>query len=117
MEHELSAFFDITHGVGLAILTPAWMEYILSDVTVDKFVEYGVNVFDLRSEGKDRYDVAREAIDATRQVFVEMGIPTRLSEVGIARESLSAMAQKVDLPDAYVPLGPSDVLKIYEMCF
>ena len=46
-----------------------------------------------------------------------MGIPTRLSEVGIARESLSAMAQKVDLPDAYVPLGPSDVLKIYEMCF
>ena len=46
------------------------MEYILSDVTVDKFVEYGVNVFDLRSEGKDRYDVAREAIAATRQVFV-----------------------------------------------
>ncbi|HAG44342.1 MAG TPA: NADH-dependent alcohol dehydrogenase, partial [Clostridium sp.] len=31
MEHELSAFYDITHGVGLGILTPVWMEYILND--------------------------------------------------------------------------------------
>ena len=38
IEHELSAFYDITHGVGLAIVTPRWMRYILSDETVDKFV-------------------------------------------------------------------------------
>ena len=30
MEHELSAFYDITHGIGLAILTPRWMNYVLS---------------------------------------------------------------------------------------
>ena len=40
IEHELSAFYDITHGVGLAIVTPKWMKYILSDATVDKFVDY-----------------------------------------------------------------------------
>ena len=34
MEHELSAFYDITHGEGLAILTPAWMEHILNDDTL-----------------------------------------------------------------------------------
>ena len=28
MEHELSAFYDITHGDGLAILTPVWMDYV-----------------------------------------------------------------------------------------
>ena len=44
LRHELSAYYDITHGVGLAILTPAWMEYVLSDETVDKFAEYGVNM-------------------------------------------------------------------------
>ena len=38
MEHELSAHYDITHGVGIAILTPSWMRYILNDETVDKFV-------------------------------------------------------------------------------
>ena len=40
MEHELSAYYDITHGVGLAILTPRWMRYILNEDTVEKFVDY-----------------------------------------------------------------------------
>lgn len=40
MEHELSAYYDITHGVGLAILTPRWMRYILNEHTVEKFAEY-----------------------------------------------------------------------------
>lgn len=31
MEHELSAIYDITHGLGLAILTPRWMEYCMDD--------------------------------------------------------------------------------------
>ena len=43
IEHELSAFYDITHGVGLAIVTPRWMRYILSENTVDKFVDYAIN--------------------------------------------------------------------------
>lgn len=34
MEHEISAYYDITHGLGLAILTPRWMEYTLDETTV-----------------------------------------------------------------------------------
>ena len=45
IEHALSAYYDITHGEGLAIITPRWMRFILSDKTVDRFVKYGVNVF------------------------------------------------------------------------
>ena len=33
IEHVVSAFYDITHGVGLAILTPAWMKYVLNENT------------------------------------------------------------------------------------
>ena len=33
MEHELSAYYDVTHGVGLAIITPRWMKYVLSEDT------------------------------------------------------------------------------------
>ncbi len=50
IEHELSAFYDITHGVGLAIVTPRWMRYILSEDTVDKFATYGKNVWHLPEE-------------------------------------------------------------------
>ena len=59
MEHELSAYYDITHGVGLAILTPHWMKYILNEETLDKFVEYGVNVWGIDENG-DKYEIANE---------------------------------------------------------
>jgi len=34
MEHEISAYYDITHGHGLAILTPHWLSYILDEKTL-----------------------------------------------------------------------------------
>ena len=46
MEHELSAFYDITHGIGLAILTPRWMNYVLSEQTVGKFAQFARNVWE-----------------------------------------------------------------------
>ena len=45
IEHALSAYYDITHGEGLAIITPRWMKHILSEKTIDRFVKYGINVF------------------------------------------------------------------------
>lgn len=117
MEHELSAYYDITHGVGLAILTPAWMEYVLNDETVDKFVEYGVNVWDL-DKNKDKYDIAKEAIKKTREFFVSLDIPTTLREVGIGEEKLEEMAnQAVRIEGTlgnFKPLNREDVLNIYK---
>lgn len=62
MEHELSAFYDITHGLGLAILTPRWMEYCLDETTVSKYVQFGINVFGL-DETQDPMMTARQSID------------------------------------------------------
>ena len=116
MEHELSAFYDITHGVGLAILTPNWMKYVLNDKTVDKFVEYGVNVWNIDA-GLDKFEIANRAIQNTRDFFNELGIPATLREVGIGEEKLSIMAKKaasMGLAYAFVPLDENDVLAIYK---
>ncbi len=117
IEHELSAYYDITHGVGLAILTPAWMEYVLSDETVDKFAEYGVNVWDI-DKSLDKYEIAHKAIDKTREYFKLMGIPSSLSELGIGEENFEIMAEKSarGLDAAYVPLKNEDIMKIYKAC-
>ena len=77
MEHELSAFYDITHGAGLALLTPYWMQYVLSDDTVEKFVEYGTNVWDIDKD-KAPMEIAEEAIAKTRQFFDSIGMPCLL---------------------------------------
>ncbi len=68
IEHELSAFYDITHGIGLAIITPNWMKYILSEKTVDKFANYAVNVWHLE-KSDDKFDLANKAIEATYNFF------------------------------------------------
>lgn len=117
MEHELSAFYDITHGEGLAILTPHWMEYVLDEKTVDKFAEYGVNVWDL-DKNEDPMTIAKKAIECTKDFFVnDLKIPATLREVGITDEkNFEVMAEKAaaQCANAYVPLGKEDVIAIYK---
>lgn len=119
IEHELSAFYDITHGVGLAILTPRWMRYVLRDETLKKFVEYGVNVWGI-SPDKDPYAIANEAIDRTAAFFFEeLGMPSTLTELGIGDENFERMAKKVRqvaLDDGFVRLTWQDVVEIYKAC-
>ena len=43
IEHALSAYYDITHGWGLAIITPRWMKHILNERTLPRFVKYGID--------------------------------------------------------------------------
>lgn len=119
IEHELSAFYDITHGVGLAILTPRWMRYILNENTVDKFVDYAINVWHLEFK-EDKFALANEGIDATEQFFKDCNIPMTLGELNIDDTHFEAMAKGAvehgALSYSYVPLNEKDVLEILKMC-
>jgi alcohol dehydrogenase YqhD (iron-dependent ADH family) len=120
MEHQLSAYYDVTHGHGLAILTPVWMEYILSEKTVDMFVNYGTSVFAIDGN-KDKMEIAKEAIAKTKELFASMGLSMNLRSIGINDKSnFEAMAEKAvaaGVGNCYVPLKKEDVMKIYELCF
>ncbi len=115
IEHALSAYYDITHGEGLAIITPRWMRHILSDRTLGRFVKYGVNVFGIDA-GLPGYEIAEKAIDATYAFFESIGIPMHLREVGIGEERLDEMARHIavneGLENAYVPLTEKDIKDI-----
>ena len=117
MEHALSAYYDITHGEGLAIITPRWMKHILSDKTVDRFVKYGVNVFGIDSN-LDKFDIANKAIDETYKFFESVGIPMHLKDVGIDESRLGEMAHHVaeneGLENAWAPLSEQDILDIFK---
>ena len=118
IEHELSAFYDITHGVGLAIVTPRWMRYILSEQTVEKFAEYARNVWGITES--DAYRCANMGIDATEEFFRECGIPMTLTELGIDASKFDVMAEDAvkfgGLAQAYVALDKEDVVEILRMC-
>ena len=119
MEHELSAFYDITHGVGLAILTPRWMRFILKkDPTCAwRFVRFAKNVWGL--DGNDE-TLAEAGIVALEDFFREAGIPMTLTELGIGEEHFSEMAAHANrgncLKNAFVPLTTEDIVEIFRRC-
>lgn len=118
MEHVLSAYYDITHGVGLAIVTPRWLQYILSEETVHNFVKYGVNVWGIDSS-LDKFEIAKKSIQKTYEFFKELGVPMTLKEVGIGEEKLEEMAMRSannGLDEAYIKLDKNAVLEIFKNC-
>lgn len=93
MEHELSAIYDITHGLGLAILTPRWMKYILDKCTVERFYQYGLHVFGLDAT-LAKMEVAEKSIELTeRFLYQTLGLKSTFTEIGIDDARFSVMAR------------------------
>ena len=116
MEHALSAYYDITHGEGLAIITPRWMKHILSEKTVDRFVKYGINVFGIDAS-LDKMTIANKAIDETYKFFESINVPMHLKDVGIDESRINEMAKHVadneGLENAWAPLLQEDIVAIF----
>lgn len=119
MEHALSAYYDITHGEGLAIVTPRWMHHILTHTTgtlheqvVERIEKFGRNVFGVTG--------CEASIQAIHDFYRQIGIPMTLNEVGIDESRLAEMAKHVadneGLETAWVPLLEQDILDIYKAC-
>ena len=119
IEHELSAINDLTHGLGLAILTPKWMEYCLNNTTLPIYVELGVNVFDIDSS-KDSKTIAYETIQKVKDFFYkDLGLSDSLSKVGIFEKDFETIARnacKGKTLNSFVPLDQKAIEDILMVC-
>ena len=117
IEHQLSAMYDMTHGLGLALLIPHWMEYVLNENTAGKLAEYTRNVWTVQED--DDFKAARRGIQLTRDFFQAIGLTGTLKDQGVTAESLPLMAEKA----AARPLGSfkkldvQDVLNILQAAY
>ena len=115
IEHQLSAVYDITHGIGLGILTPAWMKYVLSDENIHRFVDYGKNIWNLT--GTDR-EIAEKSIEKTREFFTSLGCPASLSEINIDNRHFEEMAANAVFRGnvgSMKKLTKEDIVEIYKL--
>lgn len=119
MEHELSAIYDITHGLGLAILTPRWMEYCLNETTVSKYVQFGTNVFGIDA-ALEPMEIAKKSIDMLSDfLFQTLELDDTFTKVGIEEKNFPIMAKKAcggDVLQGFQPLKQEDIEKIFTMC-
>ena len=117
IEHALSAYFDIIHGAGLAIITPRWMKEILSEKTVERFVTLGTLLFGFDKTLPDM-EMAGKVIDAFYNFFESIGIPMHLGELGVKAEKIEEMADHILANDStnepwmFAPLDKSALIRI-----
>lgn len=118
IELQLTAFYDIPHGAGLAIVFPQWMQYVL-DIIPGKFAQFAERVWKIPRNGRTDRELGLSGIEATKKWFSEIGSPVTLREVKIGAEHLPEMAERATKKG---PLGSvkklhkEDVLQILKMC-
>lgn len=119
MEHELSAIYDITHGLGLAILTPRWLKYCLNETTVSKYVQFGTNVF-LIDPSLEPMEVAKKSIVMLEEfLFHTLKLKRTFTEIGIDKKNFSVMAEKScggEVLNGFQPLDQKGIETIFEKC-
>ncbi len=129
IEHAVSAFYDITHGLGLAIIFPYWMEYVLDITNVDRFFLigslFGIIAPPASASDNEKIAVAKKIISAIRDFFVSLDMPTKLSDVGVQASDIDGMVESVVAKSKYnknfeftgslKKLSKLDVKKILEL--
>ena len=118
IEHELSALYDITHGLGLAILTPYWMLHVLDEQTAVRLAEYARQVWGISEN--DEMTAARAGIKKTAAFFRSLGLAGSLKEIGVENKSLQEMAEKAASSrglGAFKTLHYQDVLEILQAAY
>lgn len=113
MEHELSAFDPtITHGAGLAVITPAWLRYV-AEINPARMQRFAKNVMGV--------ETLEEAIAKLQAFYAAMKMPSKLSDFGLTQEALEACATsacaRTGTIGQFKKLTSEDVLAIYKSVF
>ena len=116
IEHELSALYDCAHGAGLAVIMPAWMEYVV-DHDVMRFAQMATRVFGCEMNFADPKATALEGIKAFRRFLHSIGMPINFAELGAKEEDIPTLVKKLNPGDGwgFVPLKAADVTAIYKI--
>ena len=120
LEHVLSALYDCAHGAGLAVVLPAWMEYVLPHDPA-RLAQFAVRVFGCEMNFADPAETARQGIGRLRSFFRSLGMPTTLEELGAKAEDIPAMAaHRAEKPNGFpfggfVKIQPADMEAILHL--
>ena len=116
IEHELSALYDCAHGAGLAVIMPAWMEYVVNH-NVMRFAQMTTRVFGCEMNFENPKATALEGIKAFRRFLHSIGMPINFAELGAKEEDIPKMVEKLNPGDGwgFVPLKAKDVTEIYKI--
>ncbi len=117
IEHELSAEYDIAHGAGLSIITPAWMKHVYAH-NIPLFAQFAQNVFNVQGSLRDLESIARQGIESLEHFYQHMELPIRLSQIGLDGSAIEVMAKRASREGGlghFKKLSTEDITAIYKL--
>ena len=124
IEHELSGEYDVTHGAGLAVITPAWMKYVYRE-NMPMFIKWATRVMGVTLDQERPELTVRECIRRLEDFFHSLGLPTTLREmpdVGeVPEEIMYKMARRVRITNSNGTVGTlkqlscEDIVNIFRL--
>jgi butanol dehydrogenase len=120
MGHELSSLNDMTHGITLALITPAWMRYTLKAAPqyTPMFARFARNVFGILETNDAK--AAEDGILKLVDFYQSIGMPKTMRETGIKEDELAYLAKKAtEFGDigTMSPIYEQEALEIYKMAW
>lgn len=113
IEMEISARYDVAHGAGLAVVHPAWMEYLCRR-DPSKFAHFAKRVFGITGGAME---AGLSGIAALKQKFARWGMPTRLRDMNVPKEDLRMIAHAAVTSPEGAPLIEEDVVDMLMGCY
>lgn len=114
IEHELSGLYDCAHGAGLAVVMPAWMEYVC-DHNVMRMARMAVQVFGCQMDYENPKETALKGIAQFRRFLHDIGLPVNFEELGAKCDDIPTLAKNMGIEGTtggYVKLTTQDVVNI-----
>ncbi len=116
IEHELSALYDCAHGAGLAVIMPAWMEYVMQH-DVMRFAQVATRVWGCQMNFQHPEVTAKEGIIAFRRFLSNIGMPINFKELGAKGEDIPLLVKSFGIGEGetggFVHLKKKDIENIY----
>lgn len=117
MEHELSAVYGVTHGAGLAVITPAWMTFMATH-NPKKGAQFARRVFDVVND--DDTQAALEGVALLRKFYASLDLPITLAQLGIENPDFDLLVKKLhenkgDVIGGYYRLTSKETMEIYHL--
>ena len=111
IEHQISAYYDVTHGMGLAAISPSYYRHIM-DYGLSKFRKFALNVFNVNPDNKTDKEIALEGIDKLEEFFKNIGATTKLSELGVTNaDELDEIAETCFVSESAYKVMTKDDIK------
>lgn len=116
IEHQIGAYTDCAHGVGLAIVSIPYYKHIYK-FGIDKFVRFAKKVWNVNPDGKTKDEIALLGIEALSNFIKELEIPQTLREIGTTEDMLPLIAESTMLGGGYKEITNEEILEILKEAF